>query len=70
MINLLTADQQTVIYYSTNHTQELIYFDSNIENDEKLIVPLRLLQLSAFTQRSPVNSFDCSAVVYMYFLCC
>ena len=29
MIYLLTTDRPTVIYYSTNHAQELIYFDSN-----------------------------------------
>ena len=37
-----TTGRQIVIYYSTNHAQELIYFDSNtsIENSEKVIVSL------------------------------
>ena len=32
VIYLLTTDPQTVIYYSTNHAQELIYFDSFLDS--------------------------------------
>ena len=35
------------MYYSTNQEQDLIYFDSNIENDEKVIISFRFFQLSA-----------------------
>ena len=29
LIYILLMSKKTVIYYSTDHTQELIYFDSN-----------------------------------------
>ena len=50
MIYLLTTDPQTVIYYSTNHAQELIYFDSNTQKTTK-----RLLYPSDFSNFPPSN---------------
>ena len=61
-----------MIDYSTNHTLELIYFDSNKQkkNEQKVIASFIFYRLSAIAQRRPANSFDCYADVYMHFLRC
>ena len=42
-----------MIYYSTNHAQEQIYFGSNSENDEKVIVSFRFFQLFPLHKETP-----------------
>ena len=50
VIYLLTTDRQTVIYYSTIHALELIYFDSNTQKTmKKAVRTFRFFQFSAIT---------------------
>ena len=65
---LLTTDRQSVIYCSTIHALELIYFDSyKQETMKKAVVSFRFFQLSAIALKNPANIFDCNTDVYMYF---
>ena len=55
-----TSDRQTVIYYSTIHALELIYFDSTTN---EMMKKQKNYQLSAIALTNPANIFDIRLLV-------
>ena len=80
VIYLLTSDRQTMIYYSTIHTLELIYFDSNTQETragvyeilcpQHMLVPkdnleTRLLYYTALLYKMPKSKKGDNSVKYL-----